>query len=264
MKYGKIIITTFLGNLLLGLGFSAFAQEIIAHRGASYLAPENTLSSVKLGYALGADAVEVDIHLTKDGQIVVNHDRDTKRTAQGKNLVIAETDTKALRKLDVGSWKDEKYKGEKMPFLQEVLAVVPEGKTLVIEVKSGPEILPYLKEEIEKSKIRDRLALISFNKDVVIQGKQKLPSIPVFWLLHTFQKYPAEEAIKIAKENRLAGLDVNYRLIDAGFMRQMDKAGLKVYAYTVDNPLAARALKALNVDGITTNRPQWMREELSK
>src|SRR5699024_7790571 len=120
MKYKKIIITIFLSNLVLWMGFSALSQEIIAHRGASHLAPENTLASVKLGYALGADAVEIDVHLSKDKQILVNHDSDTKRTAQGKNHIIADTDAEELRKLDVGSWKGEKYKGEKMPFLHEV------------------------------------------------------------------------------------------------------------------------------------------------
>ena len=103
------------------LAFEMSAQQIfIAHRGASYLAPENTVAAVNLAWELGADAVEVDVFLAKDNRVMVNHDKDTKRTAAGKkNMVIRNTPSQVLRNLDVGRWKDEKYKGEKMPFLSE-------------------------------------------------------------------------------------------------------------------------------------------------
>jgi len=121
MKYLNSLLTA----CLLCLTMTSYAQQIIAHRGASYLAPENTLASVKLGFEQGADAVEVDIHLSKDKRLMVNHDKDTRRTAKGRNYLIKETDSKVLRVLDVGVWKDDKYKGEKMPFLDEVLLEVP-------------------------------------------------------------------------------------------------------------------------------------------
>ena len=78
--------------------------EIIAHRGASYLAPENTLASVKLGWQKDAD-VEVDVYLSKDNRIVVIHDSTTKRTSGGTDLKVSESDSQELRKLDVGSFK---------------------------------------------------------------------------------------------------------------------------------------------------------------
>lgn len=251
------------GSLIGGI-IPAMAQEIIAHRGASFQAPENTLASVKLGYALGADAVEVDVHLSKDKRIMVIHDGSTKRTAGGESYSIKDTRADELRKLDVGSWKGEQYKGEKIPYLEEVLAVVPEQRTLFIEVKSGPEILPYLKEQMEKSGIPDQLVVISFNKEVVIQAKEMMPAIPVFWLLHNYNTYPLEEALKTAQENKLDGLDVHFALITPSFMQKMEQADLQVYAYTVNEPEEARRLQQLNVKGITTDRPKWLKEQMSR
>lgn len=247
---------------ILSLSMPVFAQEIIAHRGASYLAPENTLASVKLAYATGADAAEIDIHLSKDKEILVIHDKDTKRTAGGKNLSIKDTESAELRKLEVGSWKDKKFKGEKIPFLDEVLALVPEGKKLVIELKTGPEILPYLQQQIQKSGIEERLILISFSKDAIVQAKELMPAIPAYWLLHNYSEYSLEAAIQIAKANKLDGLDVHYKLVIQSFMQKMEENQLDVYVYTVNNPRVAKSLATLGVKGITTDRPQWLKEQL--
>lgn len=261
MKTLKKNLTIFMACSLLG-SMQALAQEIIAHRGASYRAPENTVAAVKLGYALDADAVEVDIHLSADKRLMVSHDADTKRTAGGENLIIADTHSDELRRLEVGSWKDQKFRGEKMPFLEEVLAEVPEGKRLVIELKSSAEAVPYLQQLIEQSGLQERLVLISFDKEAIIRAKQQMPQIPAYWLLHDYQEHSPEEAIRIAQEHGLEGLDVHYKLVDEVFMQQMREAGLEVYVYTVNEPAEAKRLQALGVKGITTDRPQWLREQL--
>lgn len=261
MKTMKIFLT-FLAACCLLESMPAFSQEIIAHRGASYLAPENTLASVKLGYALGSDAVEVDIHLSADKRLMVIHDKDSKRTTGGKKLLVSETPSDALRKLEVGSWKDEKYRGEQIPFLEEVLAEVPEGKQLVIELKSGAETVPYLREALEESGRKEQVVLISFNKEAILEAKQQLPAIPAYWLLHNYREHSLEEAIRIAKEHGLEGLDVHYKLVDKAFMQQMQAAGLDVYVYTVNDPAEAKRLQALGVKGITTDRPHWLRQQL--
>lgn len=262
MKCINIILMVLLGSSLYCT--SGFAQKIIAHRGASYLAPENTIAAVKLGYELGADAVEVDIHLSKDKRIMVNHDADTKRTAGGSELSIKNSNAEALRKLDVGSWKNEKYKREKIPFLEEVLAIVPEDKILVIEIKSGDEILPYLQQVIEGSGILDQLVIISFNKEAIIKAKKSMPSIPAYWLLHSFQEHSLADAIGIVKDNKLDGLDVHYKLVTPDFMQKMIGADLKVFVYTVNDPVIADKLLAMDVKGITTDRPKWLREQLAE
>ena len=104
-----------------------FGQLIIAHRGASHDAPENTLSAFKLAIEQGADAFEADFYLTRDDHVVCFHDKDTERIT-GRKLSITETPFDELRRLDVGSWKGAQWKGEQMPTLEEVLAAVPAGK----------------------------------------------------------------------------------------------------------------------------------------
>jgi len=108
--------------------------EIVGHRGASYDAPENTLPSVRLGFEQGADAVEVDVFATSDGRIVAIHDADTERVA-GVKLDVAKSTLAELKQLDVGAWKGERWVGTRIPTLEEVLELVPEGRRLLIEVK---------------------------------------------------------------------------------------------------------------------------------
>ena len=118
-------------SLLLVL--NSWAVEIIAHRGASYDAPENTLASVNLGWQRGADAVEVDVFLTKDQKIVALHDKNTKRTT-GHDGLVHEMTWDQLRHLDAGSWKNKKYQDEPIPLLSQILETIPKGKYLVIEI----------------------------------------------------------------------------------------------------------------------------------
>ena len=115
-------------------------QLIIGHRGASYDAPENTIASNKLAFEQGADGVEGDYWLAAGGHILDLHDKDTKRVA-GKKLVVTTAPFKQLRALDIGSWKDPKWHAERMPTLEEVLAIVPAGKKVFLELKSGPKLL---------------------------------------------------------------------------------------------------------------------------
>lgn len=241
----------------------AASPEIIAHRGASQLAPENTLAAVRLGYALGADAVEVDVQLSADGQLMVIHDADTRRTAGGTKRVVRETLAASLRQLEVGSWKDEKYRGEKIPLLEEVLAEVPEGKKLFIELKAGPEILPGLQQKIEASGVGQRLVLISFGQQLIAQAKALLPQLPAYWLLDNWNRHSPDNAIQTARAAGLEGLDVHHALVDETFMRKMQENGLEVYVYTVNNAKRAKKLAGLGVKGITTDRPQGLREKMN-
>jgi glycerophosphoryl diester phosphodiesterase len=159
--------------------------EIIAHRGASFIAPENTEAAIILAWKQGTPAAECDVYLTKDNEIMLMHDKSAKRTS-GVDVNMAETDSKTLRKLDVGSWKDPNhYKGEKIPFLKDIIKAIPNGKTLFIEVKSGTEILPYLEQVIKKSGKRDQLVIIAFNFEVITGCKRLMPDIPAYWLVYS-------------------------------------------------------------------------------
>jgi glycerophosphoryl diester phosphodiesterase len=118
--------------IIVPMIFQQPSTMIIAHRGASHDAPENTLASVNLAWEIGADAAEVDVHLSKDKRIMVIHDGDTKRTT-GENMLIRESMSSDLRSLDASNSMDQ-FRGERIPFLEEVMATVPEGKVLFVEV----------------------------------------------------------------------------------------------------------------------------------
>jgi len=152
---------------------SARGQLIIAHRGASHDAPENTLAAFKLAIEQGADGFEADFYLGKDGHVVCLHDADTKRVA-GKKLLAKEAPFEELRLLDVGSWKGPQWKGERMPTLEEVLAAVPEGKKIFIELKSSREVVGPMVKILAASKLSpEQVVVISFNADRSPSAKNK-------------------------------------------------------------------------------------------
>lgn len=249
---------------------AALAADLVAHRGASFDAPENTVASAKLGWEQQADAVEIDIYLTKDGRIVVLHDKDTKRTT-GVEGKPAEMTWAELRALEAGSWKAPRWKGERLPSLEEIIATVPTGKRLFIEIKCGPEILPELERVLTATGFKtEQTVIIGFGYDTVVAAKKRFPRVPVHWL-SSFKKNPdtgavtpgVDELIRKARAGGLSGLDVDHKgPVDAEFVRQVKAAGLECHVWTVNDPVAARRLKAAGVDSITTDRPRFLREQM--
>ena len=256
---------------LIGSVTETQAVEIVGHRGASYDAPENTLASVKLAWQRGTDAVEIDIYLSKDGKIVAFHDKTTKRTAGGRKHKIADLTLAELRKLDAGSWKDKKYKGERIPTLAEILKTIPAGKRLFIEIKCGPEVLPVLKRDLKAAgKKPQQTALIGFSYDTMQKAKVEFPQLDVFWVVSLKQNKvtkrwrPAlSKLIRDAKAAGLRGVHLsNKPVIDRKYVTQLQEAGLKVFVWTVNDVKSATQLKAAGVDGITTDRPGWLKKQL--
>lgn len=244
--------------------------EIIGHRGASYDAPENTVASFKLAWEQKADGGELDVFLTKDGKLVVCHDRDTKRLA-GVSKVIPDTTFDELRALDVGKWKGEKFAGEKIPTLAEMLATAPAGKLVFVEVKCGPEAVPELGRVLKESKLPPtQTPVISFNADVVAAVKKVRPDLPAYWIVDLKPKKGAKppavaDLVARAKEIKADGLDVSVtETYDEAFVKAVRAAGLKLYVWTVNDADVARRVAKLGVDGITTDRPGWLREQLGK
>jgi glycerophosphoryl diester phosphodiesterase len=245
--------------------------EMVGHRGASHDAPENTVASFRLAWEQKADAGELDVYLTKDGQLAVIHDKDTKRTAGGVNKVVAESTMAELRTLDVGKWKGEKYAGEKIPTLAEMLATVPDGRRVFVEVKCGPEAVPELDRVLKASKLEpEQTPVISFNAAVIAAVKKARPDVPAYWIVSMKPGKggtppAAEKLIARAREIRADGLDLSADpALDAAFAGKVKAAGLKLYVWTVDDPAVAKRMVSLGVDGITTNRPGWLREQLAK
>jgi glycerophosphoryl diester phosphodiesterase len=242
-------------------------MEIIAHRGASHDAPENTLAAMRLAWEQGADAIECDVHLTRDGELAVIHDDDTERTA-GERVVVADATLAQLRRLEVGRWKDPKYSGEKIPTLDEVLALVPPTKRAFIELKGTPAAVEPLVRSFTRSRLAPtQLVVISFDFETVRAAKSRLPKVPACWILERESepgRLPTAEILARAASARLDGLDLESTWqIEPSFVQQTGRAGIKLYVWTLDDPARARELIAAGIDGIATNRPGWLRPRLA-
>lgn len=241
------------------------AVEIIAHRGASHDAPENTLAAVRQAWAQGADAVEIDVHLTRDGRLAVIHDPDTRRTAGAATRVSAAT-LEELQRLDVGAWKSAAFAGERVPALDEVLALVPAGRRIFVEVKGGPAALPALERALRASALAaGQVAVIAFDLQTAGGAKAALPRAEVCWIIEEDSndgRLPKGEILARARAAQLDGLDLEATWVDAAWAQQTRAAGFKLYAWTVDDAPLARRLVQAGVGGITTNRPGWLRTAL--
>jgi glycerophosphoryl diester phosphodiesterase len=224
----------------------ALLQEIVAHRGASHDAPENSLEAFRLGWAEG-DANELDVHLSRDGRLVVIHDASTKRTHKVDKPVVEQT--------------FDELKALGLPALEEVLDVPP-GKRLFIEIKCGPEALDPLKRHLA-DRPPERFVIIGFNLGTMTRAKKLLPAVPVLWLSGWKEETKLEDLIAQAKAAGLDGLDLNHKFpIDAAFVKKVHDAGLKLYTWTVNDPAVAKLQKEAGVDGITTDRPGWLRDRI--
>jgi glycerophosphoryl diester phosphodiesterase len=247
--------------------------EIIAHRGASHLAPENTLASVELAWKLAADAVEIDVWLTKDGRIVVIHDEDAERTT-GRKWTIADHTLAELRRLDAGSWKDASFAGEPIPLLEEIPASIPDGKRLFIEIKCDRKVLPELERALKASAKRPaQIAIIAFDLAVAAESKKRMPQLMTYWLQgksperdEKTGKVIGRRIDELIEKCLAAGLDGLDLAHDSELTREIvDRIhglGLGLYVWTVDSPADAVRAVNLGVDGITTDRPGWLREQL--
>ncbi len=261
---------TLIACVLMLTTSTALAQFIVAHRGASHDAPENTLAAFKLAWEQGADAAEGDFYLTRDGRIICIHDKDTKRIA-GTAWNVVEKTFDELRTLDVGSWKGKTFAAERLPSLTEVLATMPAGRRFFIEIKCGPEIVPVLKADLEKTRARpEELVIISFNADVIAAAKKALPKIKAYWLTSYKQDKqtqawsPTIDAVLgTLKRIKADGLSTNaHDIVDAAFVAKLREAKMEFHCWTVDDPKVARRFIKLGVQSITTNRPAWLREQL--
>jgi glycerophosphoryl diester phosphodiesterase len=249
----------------------ADAQTIVAHRGASYDAPENTLAAFRLAWQQGADAIEGDFYLTADQQIVCIHDKTTERTG-GAKLNVAGSTLAQLRQLEYGAWKSDQFRGEPIPTLDQVLATVPPGRQIFVEIKCGPEIVPPMRDAFARSSLaRQQLIVISFNATVIAETKAQMPEIAAFWLTAYEQdeqtgKWSPELAdiLQTLQDTQADGLDTEAEMnvVDEVFIQSLRREGYAVHTWTVDDPQQAVRLQRLGVDSITTNRPALIREAL--
>lgn len=240
---------------------------IVAHRGASWDAPENTVEAAMRGWSEGADATEVDVHLTRDGEVVVIHDptllRTTGRDARVDELTLAE-----IRKLDAGIWKGAAWRGVRVPTLGEVLATVPAGKRIFVELKKAEGLVPALRRAVEGAEVAaSQVVLISFEREALGEAKQAMPACGALLLADTPERVPEKRDGLIARcaEEGFDGLGVSAGWpVDAALVERLAHAGLELNVWTVNDPKRARQLVAAGVASVTTDRPGWLREQLAQ
>jgi glycerophosphoryl diester phosphodiesterase len=141
-----------------------------------------------------------------------------------------------------------------------------------VEIKCGPEVLPVLEDTFSKAHTRPKqIVIITFNYDVAKEAKERFPRTPVFWLSSWAKdkktgEYPnLDDLIKKAKDAHLDGLDLDYHFpLDRAAVKRIKSADLECHVWTVDDAAKARELAEAGVDGITTNRPGWLRDQLKK
>ncbi len=257
-----LILSLFVGHMVV------CKPMIVAHRGASFDAPENTLPAFELAWIKGADAIEGDFLLTKDNKIVCIHDKTTKRFSD-QNLVVAESTLEQLKTLDVGLWKNKKYKGTQIPTLREVFLTIPREKKIFVEIKCGPEIIPYLIKEIKKSDLKmDQVRLICFNKEVIKVFKEVMPGYKAYWLTGFKKKNGSwnpslEEVLFNLQDCKADGLDSQHT-IPPEFSKAVLSAGFEWHAWTINDEVTAKRLAKRGIYSITTDRPKLIASGLSK
>lgn len=230
--------------------------RIFAHRGASGYAPENTMAAFRKAIEMKAGGIENDIHLTKDGQIVVCHDANIKRTSNGEGF-IKDFTLEELRKFDFGSWFSREFEGERIPTLEEVLVLIKDWDGILnIEIKDTPRvdlrgIENKLVELIRKYSLTEKIIISSFNHYSLVELKRIAPELKT-GILYSELMYEPWNYAKI----------INAYAIHPGLVNLTEeviegciKNGVAVNVWTVNEKEQMNMLIEAGVDGIITNYP---------
>jgi glycerophosphoryl diester phosphodiesterase len=238
----------------------------IAHRGASTVAPANTLAAFEKAVELGADGIEFDVHLSADGVPVVVHDATVDATTDGSGQV-AEMTLAQLKQLDAGSWFDPAFVGERIPTLEEVLETMGSRLLLNVELKSislrdeGLERATVA--QIKRHGLDERVLFSSFNPFSLRRLKKIAPHIPVGLLYAPNLMLPLRRAW-LAPLAPHEARHPEHTMVDAPYIAWARRRGYRVNVWTVDDPSEMRHLITLGVDGIITNVPDVLRDVLEK
>ena len=226
----------------------------LAHRGFSKAAPENTLAAYRQAIELCPDFMECDVRQTKDGRLIVIHDKSVDRTTNGKGLV-ADMTMAGLRQLDAGSWFGPEFAGEKLPTFEEVLDLAKNQTVLVIEIKeAGTE--DQVVNMIKSRDMSGETMICSFHYSVGVRMPALDPQIPFSPIIHIREPVSPEEAVRLA--DAAAAVNgaiwaVNYQAINPALVEATHSANMLLESWTVDAEEDMRRLVDLSVDCIGSN-----------
>jgi glycerophosphoryl diester phosphodiesterase len=222
---------------------------VIAHRGASADAPENTLAAMELAITEGADWVELDVQETRDGEVVVIHDSDLKKIG-GSGLKVFESSLAELQSVDIGSWKDPSFSGQRIPTLQQVLELCKDRIKILIELKY------YGQEERLEERVAKLVEAAGMQNQIVVMslsypGIQKMKSIRPDW------KVGLLASVAIGDITRLEAdfFAINATFANRAFIKRVHKQNQKVLVWTVNDPISMSAMMSKGADGIITDKP---------
>jgi glycerophosphoryl diester phosphodiesterase len=241
---------------------------IIAHRGDSAHRPENTLASFASALELGTELVELDVQLTRDGQVVVLHDPTLDRTTDGSGdvhgLTLAE-----LRKLSAGyrARFGETYSGERVPTLAEALALLRGRARAMIELKResvGEDALAGIEartlHEVRRAGMEDDVALISFDRRALLRCREQAPGITRG---HLFHRASIDEVIEGARAAASTLVMPEKGMLSDALCARAREAGLKIATWVVDEVDELLSLERFGLFGVGTNRPGVLLEALA-
>ena len=234
---------------------------VLAHRGASADAPENTLAAFREAVAQGADGVELDVWRCASGEVVVHHDADARRTA-GSPLRVTDATLAELRRLDVGAWKGEQFRGERVPTLSEVLDALP-GAIVNVELKSArwPDLrlAGAVARLLRRKGDAGRCLVSSFDPALLAAFRAAAPAVAAGILFAEDQRWRLRQLLG-TRLLRAGAVHPQWTLVTPERARAWAERGLEVNAWTVDDPAAIGRLCALGVAALITNRPALARE----
>jgi glycerophosphoryl diester phosphodiesterase len=227
---------------------------IIGHRGAMGHAPENTMASFELALAMGAEMVELDVHPSRDGELVVIHDHTLDRTTDGHG-VVTQRSVSELKALDAGGWLGPQFAGERIPTLREVLAWARPRVPLAIELKAGPLFYPGIEqmviEQLREYEMIDRAVIISFDHPAIRRVKD-IESGVATGILYAARLVDGPAVAAMAKADALAP---QYSFVTPEVVEEAHDASIAVSVWTVDDEETMKVLRQVGVDAISTNYP---------
>ncbi|GAA2007590.1 glycerophosphodiester phosphodiesterase [Brevibacterium samyangense] len=239
----------------------------VAHRGASFEAPENTRTAFRRAIEQGADLIETDVHRTADGVLVLVHDDTLERTTNVREVfpgrtsyAVADFTWDELQQLDAGSWKGTEFAGERIPSLAQFLDLLQGCRTgLLLEVKD-PTLYPGMAADlvavleaseqfVEPALVSGKLIVQSFHWDFVREFHALMPAVPVGYLALPEWEPHAEDAAWLATYNPY------YRAASPELMERVHELGMRSFPWTVNEPEEMHAVLDAGADGIITDKP---------
>lgn len=241
---------------------TAVVKGVTAHRGYSAAYPENTLISFKAAIDIHADWVELDIHKTKDGQLIVSHDATTKRNGD-KDLTIANSTFDELKQVDVATGFRKKNNltlaqcpVQRMPLLREALELIMQQKRTRLSIHPKTDCVPEAMAIVKATKAGKMVGFNSLSLKYMSDVKNLAPEIPVFWDRQDTSDVDAD--IRVAKEKGFETLVIRHDGITAEKIGKIHAANLKVGAWTVYDPAQMETLEKMGIDRIYTDDPKLL------